>query len=203
MPLMPNGLGVKELCGHTKKDGSTCRQAAGMGTQHKGHGRCKWHGGNTPSEIKAQAKAALKRGDLWYGDPVDITPEEAVLEEVRRTAGHVRFLEEQIATLSSESLLTDDLPEDEARTSAVRREEAKRRYEYLYPLERAHLLKVCQVAMHAGVEERRVRVAERIGNAMAVVLQGVLRDLKLSPKQIAAAPGIVKLHMNQLEAGVE
>jgi len=42
-----------EYCNARKTDGSGyCGQPAGMGTDHKGTGRCKFHGGNTVNQEK-------------------------------------------------------------------------------------------------------------------------------------------------------
>lgn len=40
----------KTLCGAQNRSGETCRQVAGMGTTHLGAGRCKYHGGATPTK---------------------------------------------------------------------------------------------------------------------------------------------------------
>ena len=62
-------------------------------------------------------------------------------------------------------------------------------------------MKVCQVALHAGVEERSVRVAERMGAELATLIGAILGDLALSSKQKAQAPEIVRRHLRVLEAG--
>ena len=42
-----------EKCNAVKTDGSGhCQQPAGFGTDHVGHGRCKYHGGSTPNQEK-------------------------------------------------------------------------------------------------------------------------------------------------------
>jgi len=38
-----------ETCGATTRDGSDCQRRAGWGTDHVGEGRCKQHGGASPS----------------------------------------------------------------------------------------------------------------------------------------------------------
>ena len=43
-----------DYCNARKTDGSGyCQQPAGMGTDHLGYGRCKFHGGDSPSGDKA------------------------------------------------------------------------------------------------------------------------------------------------------
>lgn len=45
-------------CGAAKRQGAgTCARPAGWGTDHPGFGRCKLHGGTTPSGVKAAAAA--------------------------------------------------------------------------------------------------------------------------------------------------
>ena len=43
-----------ENCNARKSDGSGyCSHTAGWGTDHTGHGRCKYHGGSTPNQEKS------------------------------------------------------------------------------------------------------------------------------------------------------
>lgn len=95
---------------------STCTHKAGWGTTHPGIGYCKYHGGNTPTGKKNAARLYgqalvetkkreldqlrdhLASSDRFGGNRLltDITPEEALLEEVRRSVAMVRWLEERI-----------------------------------------------------------------------------------------------------------
>lgn len=58
--------------GRLKQREGTCTQPAGWGTDHAGHGRCKLHGGSTPSHraaaVEHAARAELARLNL---PPVD------------------------------------------------------------------------------------------------------------------------------------
>jgi len=187
-----------ELCGANRSNGGTCEQVAGHGTNHVGIGRCKFHGGCTPSHNKAAAEEIVRRGTLWYGDPVDISPEDALLGEVQRTAGHVFFLERRIAQLNIESEAQVS-SEDEIKAALLELS----RLNSLYPAERRHLLQVCQVAIHAGLAERQVKLAERLGQQLAELLDGVLKDLDLNEDQKKKAPGVVRGHLQVLEGGGE
>lgn len=187
---MVNYRGI-EYCGANKTTGGTCKQPAGLGTGHLGVGRCKFHGGATPSHEKNGAEELVKRGLLFYGAPLDIEPHEALIWEVERTAGHVAFLDADIAALD---LKESGLEPDEF-------DIRMRRAQTLYAAERRHLVNVCTAALAAGVEERRVRVAERTGAAVAKLLEAVLSDLDLSKKQKAKAPAVVRKHLSVLEGG--
>lgn len=94
-----------------KSTGNPCSNPAGAGTSHPGYGVCKFHGGNTPM---AKKNAALLMGteikEGWKmkfgGDRtlVNLTPEQALLEEVQRSAAFVRFLEEHIGLWDIEAV---------------------------------------------------------------------------------------------------
>lgn len=86
-----------------------CQVRKGSRTDHPGYGNCVKHGGNTTAGVKSAMKemgrdlaAKFKAQQRFGGDRRDpslatLTPEMALLEEVRRSAAFVRFLEERIA----------------------------------------------------------------------------------------------------------
>lgn len=179
-----------ERCGAKKTQGGICKQPAGHGTGHVGVGRCKFHGGATPTHEKAGAEEIMRRGHLWYGDPVDVEPHVALLQEVYRTAGHVAHLQREVGT---REINTDDTAVAKAEIAVLRD---------LYKRERTHLVTVCQVALNAGVQERQVQLAEKMGELIAPVLAGILEDLDLTPKQRKSAPEVIGRHLRVLEGGV-
>lgn len=157
-------------------------------------GRCKFHGGATPAHEKAGAEEMVKRGLLFYGAPIDIEPHEALIWEVERTAGHVAYLDAEIAGLDWKEAEAQGMERDEFEIKV-------RQANVLYQAERRHLVQVCQAALAAGVEERRVKVAERTGLAIVKLLDGVLADLGLSKKQKERAPKVIRQHLTLLEGG--
>lgn len=99
-----------ERCGALTREETPCRSRKGSRTDHPGYGNCAKHGGNTEAGIKSamremgidlinQYKAEQVRFGGNRHDPsiASLTPEQALLEEVRRSAAMVRFLEERIA----------------------------------------------------------------------------------------------------------
>lgn len=186
----------REYCGAKKTHGGTCKQPAGLGTGHVGVGRCKFHGGATPAHEKAGAEEMVKRGLLFYGAPIDIDAHEALIWEVERTAGHVAYLDAQIAGFDWK----------EAKRAGMERDEFEIKVQQantLYRAERKHMVNVCQAALAAGVDERRVRVAERTGAAIVKLLDGIFADLKLTKTQQRKAPGVVRKHLTVFEGGRE
>lgn len=117
-----------EICGARTQAGTTCRNRKGSRTDHPGYGYCVKHGGNTEAGIKSAMREMgrdlaqqFKSERRFGGDRRDpslatLTPEQALLEEVRRSAAFVRFLEERIArwNLSPE---IEDLVEEYATAS--------------------------------------------------------------------------------------
>lgn len=97
-------------CGARTASGGECRSQAGSRTDHPGYGNCAKHGGNTEAGVKAAMRLMgrdfirkYKEEHVRFGgsrhDPsiASLTPESALLEEVRRSAAMVRFLEDRIA----------------------------------------------------------------------------------------------------------
>jgi hypothetical protein len=62
------------------------------------------------------------------------------------------------------------------------------------------LAKVSKVAIDAGIAERQVANAERLGSRIGRVLQAVFADLDLSEVQLAIAPESVRRHLRLLES---
>lgn len=196
----------KRYCGAKKRQGEgSCTRPAGWGTDHAGEGSCKLHGGSTPTVSKGALDRLHERqvremADT-YGLPVDTTPEQAILDEVRRTAGHVRWLEEQVHALTRGELTWGITKVKEGGDDAGVTEEAvPHALLRLYQAERAHLVKVCAEAIRCGIEERRVRLAESQGNLVAEALRRILEDLRLSPEQQARVAQVVPQRLRELTA---
>jgi hypothetical protein len=57
---------------------------------------------------------------------------------------------------------------------------------------------VCEAAIRAGIEERRVRLAEQQGALVADVIRKILGDLELTPEQAAKAGEVVPIRLRSL-----
>lgn len=165
---------------------------------------------------------------MTYGLQVDVSPTEALLEEVRWTAGHVRWLRDRVQELETAALvwgrtktereaggedrITFGGPEadDEDTTgwvdasaapvSKVIETAGPNIWLDLYDRERKHLVNVATAALKAGVEERRVRLAEQQGELVAGAIRAILSDLGLSPEQEARVVEVVPRHLRALGA---
>ncbi len=160
-----------------------CRQPEGWGVIGITTGRCKRHGGATKNHLIAAKRELLDRAIVTYGLPHEIDPTDALLDEVHRTAGWVRYLHGEV----------EKIPEGELHKAVHTALLSK------YDRERRHGLDVYRTAIGAGIEERRVRVAEQTGALIAQVINGVLEDLGIADRP--EVPGIVRKHLMAIEGG--
>lgn len=163
-----------------------------------------------------------------YGRPVETTAADALLQEVQWTAGHVAWLRDRVQEIEVQADAdTDDEEEEEnddeegaaygrrrdRRSSLVwgvtrqkvggddrgtTWETAPNIWLRLYQQERAHLVKVCSEAIRAGIEERKVRMAEQHGALVAQVIRAILADLQLTQEQQERVPEVVPRHLRAL-----
>lgn len=151
----------------------------------------------------AEAKAEVKARKLMntYGRKIETTAVEALLEEVKWTAGHVAWLRERVGELEQHELGWGTTRVKEGgHDGGVTQEAEINVLLKLYKEERTHLLRVCTTAISAGIEERRIRLAESQGSLVAEVIKKILGDLNLSTEQQAKVHEIVPRHLRALSA---
>lgn len=198
----------KPVCGGKRRGegaGKTCTRPAGWGTDHVGVGRCKLHGGKTPSHKQAGQKALAERAVATFGLPREIDPRDALLEEVYRTAGAVDWLHQQVRTLQADEVIWGKAEEVEKQAGEfpgvdTTHKAAVHVWVQLWQQERAHLVKVAKEAINAGIEERKVRLAEQQGAMLAGVIKAILGDLDLSPEQQARVATVVPFRLREVGA---
>lgn len=188
------------ICGAKKRSGDPC-----SAPPIKGGTRCRRHGGASP---QAQRKAAERVTEAKTRQRMDtavktlglktenVDPAEALLEEIAWTHGHVQWLRSQVQALSTEELRwgTVDRESGIGPLGVIDKTTEKAAPNVLYSMyltERQHLAKVSALALSAGIEERRVRMAEEQGQLAAMVVRRVLDRLKLSAEQLEQVPLVV------------
>jgi hypothetical protein len=204
----------KKRCGAQKRQGNPgelCGLSAGWGTGHPGIGRCRLHGGKTRNHKIAAQKAAAEQAVVTYGLPVDISPSDALLQEVHQSAGAARWLRDRVQAIDPEALVwsktkhvvkIESAGGDDGSTGGC--EETTTRasginvWLELYYRERRHHVDVCKAALQAGVEERLVRIAEQQGALLAQAVKGILAELDLSPEQEAKVAEVVPRHLRSV-----
>jgi hypothetical protein len=181
-----------------KESGERCRRMHATGGKV-----CANHGGRGANARKgAQRGAAEKKVKALvatYGLPVIISPEQAILDEVHRTAGHVAWLEQVVQNLEPDDLVWGVTKVKEGGEDRGATEEAvPHAFLKLYQAERAHLVKVCAEAIRVGIEARQVKLAEQQGALVAHTIRAILADLRLTAEQRALVPTIVPQHLREL-----
>lgn len=170
----------------------------------KGQLVCESHGGRAPQTRAAadrrQAEEKAREALETYGRPIDTTPTEALLEEVRWTAGHVAWLRERVRELEQQTLtwgVTEKVDKTAGEFPGVDTTHGATPNVWLdlYQRERKHLVDVCKASIAAGIEERRVQLAEQQGNLLAEVIRKILGELDLSPQQQEKVPEVVPRHL--------
>lgn len=194
-------------CGGKTRSGGTCRNSRGFRTPHPGSGSCYLHGGCTPNGVTAAAKEQAAEAVKTFGLPREIDPRDALLEEVYRTAGAVDWLQKQVQALTPDDVIwgrTEEVHKDAGEFPGVDTTYAATAHAYvqLWQKERVHLIAVCKAAIQAGIEERRVRLAEQQGALLSDVIKRILADLGLTAEQQQKAPEIVVRHLRLVAGGL-
>lgn len=177
-----------------------CTAAPGEGTDHEGLGACRLHGGNRRSVREAWKMARS------IADELNVSPWDALLTEVRRSAGRCAWLDQRLADAAErddsrrelERAVSDDgTPSDDdgglppGLRALLRESRAERR----------HLAVVAKGAIDAGVAERLVRQVELEGQLVAAALVAGLDALNLTADQRSAALAAAHQKLLAIEPG--
>jgi len=163
------------------------------------------HGGKAPAVVAAAERrtqqGALHAAAVTFGLPVEVTPTQALLDEVQWTAGHVACLRERIQELEPDQLTwgrteyREGATDKGAEWKSIERANPSVLWE-LYTQERKHLVAVTTAALSAGIEERRIELAEKQGQLVADAMRAVLRELGHD----LSDPNVLRVVSTQLRA---
>ena len=167
-----------ERCGANTKRGAVCNKPAGWGTSYR-HGRCKLHGGASPTHVKAAQRREAELAVVTLGLARDVDPNQALLEELHRAAGHVAWLGEVVGELDKNQVvygITRTVQHPDG-TRTVEARAGINVWVKLYQEERDRLVRVAKAALDAGVAEQQVRLTEAQAQQLAGVIRAILTDL--------------------------
>lgn len=196
-------MALSQRCARIKRNQEQCKNWALTGQTV-----CRYHSGKVElakqrrAEILAEQKVRRYLGRRAEGVA---DPGRVLLEEVSRTASIVEWLEAKVASLASDDAVGWGVTEvvestvEGSEGTTTKMTAAMSVWVDMLQRERAHLVKACQVAIQAGLQERQVRVAEAQGALVATVIRGVLGDLGLTQVQWALVQEVVPRHLRQLK----
>lgn len=186
---------------HSKSTGLQCGNAP-----IRGASTCRMHGSSTPA-ARAKAAANVAREEAakalaGFGVLRPVDPAHALLEEVWRSAALVAMYEGIVAALDHADLVWGVVKrKDGGDDRGTTWQAAPNVWLSLLNEERDRLAARCVAALKAGLEERQVQLAEREGELIAVVINGILGDLRLSEAQQQLARTVVPRHLRAIDGG--
>lgn len=198
-----------EPCGSWPMHGqSVCGTHGGRGRNRKAAER-QWQ----LEQTRGKAMSKLEQTVRTLGLPVTTTPQQALLDELYRTAGAVAWLESEVGKLKPDELTWGIATEEKREgigemethvdlTTTVRAAKPAVLLE-LYHRERSHLIQVAKVAIQCGIAERQVKLAEEQGRAIADALRSAFEDpeLELSVTQLTIARTVAARVLRSVSIG--
>lgn len=192
-------------CKAHRRDGDQCGSFA-----VKDSTVCRMHGGTSPlakagAKRRRQERKAAETARL-FAVPADVSPSQALIELVQWTAGEVNYWRAEVQQVADHdpAKLTAGL------TKIVETGDTKQRTVETTPHIAYKMLTGAQdrleryatAALRAGVEERRVRLAEDQGAEVAGVIRRILERLDLLEWQAELVPVIVPEELRALASAV-
>lgn len=185
-------------CGAKTRNGGTCHNPPMEGGR-----RCRMHGGASPRAVAAakrrleeqRAQAAVE----LFAARRDIHPADALLELVQWTAGEVDYWRAQVRLIERDDLTWGMTKRKTGGDDAGITEEAAPPVAYRMLTDASdRLAKYAAAALKAGVEERRVQLAENQGALVALTIRRILDRLNLTPDQVQLVPVVVPEELRAL-----
>lgn len=185
---------------HSKRHGGPC------GKQPiKGSTVCYLHGGSA-RQVKAAAADRIAHATATaeaarFAARTDIHPAEALIELVHYQAGIVTYWRTRVEDVTDQDLTWGTTKTKTGGDDHGTTQEAKPHIAYTLLVEaQDKLATYAAAALKAGVDERRVRLAETQGAAVAHAIRAILDALNLTPDQQALVPTIVPAQLRALTA---
>jgi len=173
-----------------------CIKTAGMGTDHFGEGKCKWHLGNSPSHVRGAVQVQMKKElatlseRLGQPEPMGPPEVEAFLLASKMKAWSL-ILEDKLNELNGILEVTDKAGVEHVRALIEIVERAWERYQ-------GALEFMMKYDLRKRVIELEEHQANLVGTAfMAIILS---QDLKLSEAQIETARDMFAKKLNEMGA---
>jgi hypothetical protein len=183
----PIGGGEPGKCGARTRSFpyEPCKNGAGMGTDHAGHGHCKFHAGNSPSGRASAHRQAVEQGARTLLERENLVPVEDPLQQLQLLAAEtIRFKTilgdkvEEIGDWTQESILESE----EIRAVVAAYERA---------LDRCN--SVLSGMVRLNLEDRQQKLSAAWGAIMVQLIEAVFgaKELGLNRKQLQIVKAVV------------
>ena len=196
-------------CSAKRRNGEGCGAWA-----VKGATVCRMHGGSSPQARAAAARRVQEekaaKAAQRLAQPIETDPSQALLDLVSSAAGEVAYWRNRVDEIQDrdEKRLTSGLTKitegkDRGGVTTLRTVETIAAIEYrMWTAAQDRLAQYATAALRAGVEERRVRLAEDQGALVAQVIRRILDRLDLSEWQAEMVGSIVPEELRALSQAV-
>lgn len=193
---------MAQRCTAHRSNGDSCRAWAVRGATV-----CVSHGGAAPAVRAAAARRVAeekaRRVALKVTGPVEVDPARALIDLVHSAAGEVAYWRAEVDRVQAEHprQMTMGVTRVEQGTRErgvvdVKTIETVPHIAYrMWTEARERLARYATAALKAGIEERRVQLAEDQGALMAQVIRGILQDLDLTAEQQARSSEVAARHL--------
>ena len=205
-PHVPIAEPHKPMCGaKTRKVGPDGQRLLCQRRPMKGQWRCDRHGGKTPAALEAaQRRLAVEkvRAELVrLGVPVPVDPIDALLGQLCEAAGNVAYLRGEVQRQQQQAT-EREWPSSQPLTYITDKGSAGvAPLVLLYNEERDRTARLAKLALDAGVNERVVALAERLGASLQSVLEAALADAEwgLNAGQVERGRRVLGRHLQAVE----
>jgi hypothetical protein len=129
--------------------------------------------------------ARRKKPDVpAYGPPREVEPDQALLEEVWRAAGHVKWMGDRIANWDLDP--AEPLEPDQAV------------WLQQYQSERDRLVRTAKMVVDLGLAEKQIQLANKQAELVASALEAIFLGLELTAEQRRRIPDVVPTVLGEL-----
>ena len=207
---------MTDHCGAKTKAGGKCARPSGWGTTHPGAGNCKLHGGASPNgELHGNLELARREAAVM-GQPLPVDPGDALLQCIQIAAGEVQYASLRIAELDDDQAVVEqrqvktrplsegkDGEDPTITVEEVTTSTTAELHIWIRVRQQAmdRLVNYSSVAIKAGLEERRVKIAEQTGQLIAQAVRGILEDLGVANHP--DAPAVVRRRLTLVAGGAD
>lgn len=183
--------------GHSRSTGKPCGNRAIAGGFV-----CHMHGGSSPQARRAaadrlaQQRAAIEMARHGLVTPRAVDPGDALLEAIYGAAGEVDYWRSVVAQLDPSSLTWGKTQQTTKKGKIKVTETAGAAVAYKLMVDaQDRLARYAASALKAGIEERRVRLAESQGAQLAGVVQAVLAGMLAAVVETLQRLGVAEVDL--------